>query len=159
MHSALHQWAIDWQLSPNAVLDLLSRLGMGFEPNTFAELEGWSESAVQNKVRLDAGKVGILAWRNNVGALPDASGRWVRYGLCNDTKGLNDKIKSADLIGIKPTVITLSHVGQTIGQFWSREVKEYGWKFTGTEREIAQQKWAQIVISKGGDAAFTTGAI
>lgn len=142
-----------------AVLDLLTRLGMGFEPQRFAELEGWSESAIQNKVRIDAGKVGILAWRNNVGALPDATGRIVRYGLCNDTKEMNKRIKSSDLVGIKPTLITQTMVGQTFGQAWFREVKEYGWKYTGTAHEEAQSKFGQIVIAKGGDWAFTTGAI
>jgi len=159
MINALHQWAIDWRVPTDAVHDLLIRLGMGFEPVTAKDLTGYSEAAIQNVVRLDAAKAGIICWRNNVGALPDASGRWVRYGLCNDTKQLNDNIKSGDLIGIKPTIITPQLVGHTIGVFWSREVKKYGWKFTGTKHELAQQKWAQRIISLGGDAAFTTGAI
>lgn len=157
MNSVLHQWATDWGFSQHAVLDLMSRMGMGFEPQTFAELDGWSEAAIQNKVRLDAGKQGILLWRNNVGALPDASGQWVRYGLCNDTKQLNERVKSSDLIGIKPELITPAHVGRTLGIFCAREVKEYGWKYTGTPHEAAQAKFGQIVLSKGGDFKFTTG--
>lgn len=159
MHSIVHQWAADWGYSPFSVLDLMTRLGMGFEPQQLIELEGWSEAAIQNKVRIDAAKVGILSWRNNVGALPDATGRLVRYGLCNDTKQLNEKLKSPDLVGIKPELITLAHVGTTIGQAWFRECKEYGWKYTGTPHEVAQAKFGQIVIAKGGDFAFTTGAI
>lgn len=38
-------------------------------------------------------KAGVMAWRNNTGALPDRNGRLVQYGLC---KG------SADIIGIAP---------------------------------------------------------
>lgn len=159
MINILHRWAIDNRVPTNVVHDLLVRLGMGFDMLGDKEMIGFSEAAVQNAVRLDAAKVGIISWRNNVGALEDATGRWVRYGLCNDTKQLNENIKSADLIGIKPTLVTPQLVGHTLGVFWSREVKEYGWKFTGTKHELAQQKWAQLVTKLGGDAAFTTGAI
>ncbi len=159
MLSIVHEWATAWAVPVWAVHDLMARLGMGYEPQRFAELEGWSEAAIQNKVRIDAGKAGILAWRNNVGALPDATGRIVRYGLCNDTKELNKRIKSSDLVGVNPVLITPAHVGHIIGQAWFRECKEYGWKFTGDPHELAQQRFGQIVISKGADFAFTTGAI
>lgn len=150
MHDVLHQWASEWGFSQHAVLDLLTRLGMGFEPERFAELEGWSEAAIQNKVRLDAVKSGVLLWRNNVGALPDETGRIVRYGLCNDSKEMNKRVKSADLIGITSELITPAHVGRTLGIFTGYEVKEYGWKYTGTAHEQAQAKFGQIVLSKGG---------
>ena len=159
MHDLLHQWAADWGFDQYAVLDLLTRLGMGYEPQRFKELEGWSEAAVQSHVRIEAAKAGIYAWRNNVGALADATGRIVRYGLCNDSKEMNQKVKSSDLIGIKKEIITLQMVGQTFGRFWGREVKEDGWKYTGTDHERAQAKFGQIVTAAGGDWAFTTGAI
>lgn len=159
MHSLVHQWATDWNVPQHAAVDLLCRLGVGFEPQKFTELEGWTESAVQSKVRLDAAKAGVLLWRNNVGALMDDSGRMLRYGLCNDTKELNKKIKSSDLIGINPVLIGPEHVGTIIGQFTAYEVKEYGWKFAGTEREAAQAKFGQIVVSKGGSFKFTTGGL
>lgn len=159
MIDIVHKWASDWRFDPYAVLDLLDRLGMGFEPRQTIEFEGMSEAAVSQRVRLEAANAGILAYRNNVGAYENDAGQWVRYGLCNDTPALNKKVKSADLIGIKPVFITPAHLGMTIGQFWSREVKEYGWRYTGAGREVAQQKWAQIITSKGGDAAFTTGSI
>lgn len=159
MHSAVHQWATDWGFPAHAAVDLMARLGMGFEPAQFAELEGWSESAVQSKVRLDAGRAGMLLWRNNVGALQDSTGRMLRYGLCNDSKELNMKVKSSDLIGINPVFITPQHVGTVIGQFTAREVKEYGWRYTGDPHEVAQSKFGQIVIAKGGDFKFTTGEI
>jgi len=159
MHSIVHQWATDWGVPQHAAVDLMCRLGLGFEPTTFVELEGWSESAIQSKVRLDAAKAGILPWRNNVGALQDDTGRVVRYGLCNDTEQLNESVKSSDLIGINPVLIKPEHVGTIIGQFWAREVKEYGWKYTGTAHEVAQAKFGQIVLSKGGDFKFTCGSI
>lgn len=159
MFDILHRWAADWGFSAHAILDLLARLGMGYEPPQRAEVDGWSEDAISHKLRLDAAKAGILAYRNNVGALADDTGRFVRFGLCNDTAALNKQIKSGDLIGIKPVLITQSHVGYTIGQFWSREVKKYDWVYKGTAHEIAQQKWIEIITSRGGDAAFSTGAL
>jgi hypothetical protein len=159
MHSLVHQWATDWGIPQHAAVDLLVRLGVGYEPTKFVELEGWSESAVQSRVRLEAAKNDILPWRNNVGALQDDTGRVVRYGLCNDTKELNTRVKSSDLIGIKKTWITPEMVGTYIGQFWAREVKEYGWVYTGADREPAQLKFGQIVTAWGGDFKFTTGEI
>lgn len=159
MHDIVHAWARDWGFPPYAVLDLLARFGVGFEMAKFAELEGWSESAVQNRVRINAAKAGTLYWRNNVGALPDATGRIVRYGICNDTKELNKNVKSSDLIGIKKRLIMPEDVGTYIGQFSARECKEYGWVYTGTPREVAQLKYGQIVIAHGGDFKFTTGEV
>jgi hypothetical protein len=159
MLSVIHEWARAHAVSPLAVNDLMQRLGMGFEPFCPTELSGQSETAIQNVVRLGAAKAGIVAWRNNVGAYEDKTGRFVRYGLCNDTKQLNEKIKSGDLIGINPMLVTPAHVGTVVGQFWSREIKHGGWKFTGTKHEMAQQKWVQIVTSLGGNAGFSTGGI
>jgi hypothetical protein len=160
MHDIMHQWARDWQFSPHSILDLLQRLGVGFEPRQFAECEGWSETAISNKVRLDAADAGQLLWRNNVGAWMDPDTKsFVRYGLCNDSKELNNKIKSSDLIGIDNSPITLAMVGLPRGQFVAKEVKEYGWKYTGTLREEAQLKFGQIVIARGGAFKFTTGEV
>lgn len=115
------------------------------------------ESTVSNDIRLEASQLGYRLWRNNVGALSTPSGQFIRFGLANDSAQLNKVIKSADLIGIKPILITPEHVGMTIGQFISREVKHAGWKYTGTERERAQLAWADLINSLGGDACFTTG--
>lgn len=155
----LNEWAIKWGVPAGAVVELKQIFGLLPCPLLPAADELKSEAAVQAAVRAEAGRQGIRAWRNNVGALQDATGRWVRYGLANDSKSLNEKVKSADLIGIKPVLITPALVGQTIGQFWSRECKPGGWVFTGTDREQAQLKWAEILTSLGADAAFTTGAV
>jgi hypothetical protein len=94
-----------------------------------------------------------------VGASLLANGSFVRWGLANDTAAMNAKIKSGDLIGIRPMLILPDHVGTTIGVFVSREVKPRGWKYpvTPSPRVAAQQAWIDLVRSLGGDAAFTTG--
>lgn len=152
----LYTWAARWGVPLEAVQDLQARMGLTqAETYTPGSVEG-GEAAVQVRVRLDAAKAGIMLWRNNVGALQDPTGRWVRYGLCNDSKALNEKVKSGDLIGIKRVTIEPHMVGQVIGQFVSREVKKEGWKYTGTGREPAQLRWAELVIGAGGDAGFVS---
>ena len=112
------------------------------------------EDRVLSKIRLNASKKGIYLWRNNNGAVHTTDGRFIRFGLANDSKQLNEKLKSADLIGIKPLVVTTEMVGKTVGIFFSREVKREGWKYTGTAREIAQLAWINLINSLGGDASF-----
>lgn len=124
---------------------------------TVAPLIPLSEAAIQNLVRLEAGRLGFPLWRNNVGAVLTPGKGMVRYGLANDSKKMNAEVKSSDLIGVRPIIITPDHVGQTIGQFVAREAKASDWKFTGTDRELAQLHFLEIVAELGGDAAFTIG--
>lgn len=154
--SALHDWARDWGLSPAAITDLQQRLGAfpGAPPAAGAT----TERGVQDRARLAASVAGGVLWRNNVGATYDDKGNFIRYGLANDSKRVNDETKSADLIGINPVVITLDMVGTTIGQFDSLECKTPGWTYSGTPREVAQMNWAAIVTSLGGRARFTNGS-
>jgi hypothetical protein len=119
-----------------------------------------SEAEVQKNVRLEAIKKGARLWRNNVGALHTKRGDFVRYGLANESGKMNNQIKSADLIGIKPVIITMEMVGKTIGQFISREIKKSDWQF-GKEKskhndEMAQLAWIKLINSLGGDASFAT---
>lgn len=85
------------------------------------------EREIQHSIRLSLGaRTDVVMWRNNVGALKDARGRYVRFGLCEG---------SADLIGIyKPT-----------GQFLAIEIKRPGGKLSE-----AQEKFAALVASCGG---------
>lgn len=115
-----------------------------------------SESAVLSDIRLEASERGARLWRNNVGATYTQRGDFIRYGLANDSKALNTALKSADLIGIRPVLITSEHVGSIIGQFISREIKHPGWRFNGTPRELAQLAWADLIMELGGDACFAT---
>lgn len=150
--NTLQQWAFQWGIPEVAVADLQQRLATPVPVNT----QGRSEAAVQAQVRLDAAKDGTLAWRNNVGVLLDARGVPVRFGLANDSAAVNKRFKSADLIGIKRVVITPQMVGSAIGQFWSRECKHAGWRYCGNEHEQAQMRWAQLIQTHGGDAAFAS---
>lgn len=150
-------WVAFWGVPHQAVADLVGRLAAA-APNP-PDMSGTSEAAVQARVRLRVAQQGGRAWRNNVGALLDARGVPVRYGLANDSSQVNEKIKSADVVGIMPVRIGPEHVGSVIGQFWSRECKAVGWRYTGTPREVAQLAWAQLVLGLGGDAGFTTGSI
>jgi hypothetical protein len=116
------------------------------------------EAVVQARVRLAASQAGARLWRNNVGAGVLSDGSYLRWGLANDSTALNKAVKSGDLIGIKPVLITAGHVGQTLGVFCSREVKRSGWRYNpNNARERAQQAWIDLVRDLGGDAAFTTG--
>jgi hypothetical protein len=78
--------------------------------------------------------------------------------LANESDAMNRTIKSADLIGIRPLLITEADVGRIVGQFLSREVKAPGWRPRANDpHETAQRAWARLVADLGGDAAFTTG--
>jgi hypothetical protein len=156
--SVIHQWAIKWGVRLDAVQDLQLMLGtLTLPPSAQSSGPAKSEAWAQSAVRLEASEKGVKLWRNNVGALLDRNGRLVRYGLANDSQQMNEKIKSGDLIGWRPVLITPAHVGHTLGQFVSREIKEPGWQYTGTEREAAQLTWANVVNAAGGDARFATG--
>lgn len=115
-----------------------------------------SESNVQANTRLECSRRGWYVFRNNVGAGYLQDGSFIRWGLANDSKELNTKVKSGDLIGLRRVVITQDMVGQAIAQFVSLECKREGWKYTGTEREEAQRKWIDMVNRNGGYARFVS---
>lgn len=114
------------------------------------------ESAVSNHIRLDAAQKGREVWRNNVGAcIDDKTGRLIRYGLCNDSKKLNEEIKSSDHIGITPILITPEMVGKYIGVFTAVECKESDWKFYINDKiAVAQLKFIDIVNKAFAIAGF-----
>ena len=146
----IHDWAARWGVSSAALTDLLTVFGAvntDPKPSNFK-----NEAEVQAAVRIEATEKGGRLWRNNLGATFDTRGNFIRYGLCNDSKKLNEKIKSSDLIGLKPINID----GTIVGQFIAREVKRPGWTYTGTAAEEAQLRFLQLVTSLGGDASFTT---
>lgn len=151
----LHQWQAKWGIPAAAVEDLANELLLMSTYMTDVG-GGESEAAIQNKVRLEFNETGGRIWRNNIGAAKDANGNFFRYGLANDTKKMNEVVKSGDLIGLRPVLITQDMVGSTIGQFVSREVKKRGWKYTGTAREQAQVAWAYLINKLGGDAKIVS---
>lgn len=149
----LAEWAQRWGVSA-AALDELCRSCI-YTPETDHGVK--SEARVQSEVRLEAARAGVYLFRNNVGAGKLDSGNFVRFGLGNDSAQLNKALKSADLIGIRKRLIVPADVGRYIGQFVSREVKRSDWRYSGTEEEQAQGKWATLINEQGGDARIVTG--
>lgn len=157
----LEKWAVEYQIPYAAVVALRELMGLNGRDH-MPEKSGVSEAAVDSVLVLEAARLDIPLWRNNCGALRDEGGRLVRYGLANSTKDENKLIASADRIGIRRRLITPQMVGTHVGQFVSRETKKVGWVFGGGEtregqREEAQLRWAQLILSYGGDAGFCTG--
>lgn len=148
----MKNWQRKWNIPDEAIAELL----IGCDSPIYPAAVG-NEATVQVDVRLEAAQAGWHLWRNNNGMAMDAKGRPIRFGLANDSAKLNKRIKSADLIGIRPVFITPDMVGSTIGQFASLETKRPGWRYAGTEREEAQARWAAIVTLAGGFARFITG--
>lgn len=156
MRAEVINWAIRNRVSQQALSELQAIFRID-APAAVVLQDSPSEAYVQSCVRLEAARKGLKLWRNNVGALPDARGVPVRYGLANDSAQLNKEVKSGDLIGWRPVLISPAHVGSTIAQFVSRECKRPDWKYSGDDRERAQLRWAQAVQADGGDACFVTG--
>lgn len=151
--SHLTTWAARWNIPPEALRELVTPAD---NPDV---LPGTSEAAIQTQLRVAASRAGWRLWRNNVGAGTLENGSHVRWGLANDSSRTNASCKSGDLIGVIPVLITQAHVGTTIGQFASVEVKRAGWKYTGTDREKAQKNWIELVNGLGGHAIFSTGLL
>jgi hypothetical protein len=156
MNSRIMAWALRNRVGINALEELREIFGLNGS-HRLPIAPGLTEAYTQSLVRLEASHKGLRLWRNNVGALLDSRGVPVRYGLGNDSPTLNKIIKSGDLIGWRPLVITPALVGAKVAQFVSRECKRPGWSYRGDAHEEAQLKWAEVVNEAGGDAAFTTG--
>lgn len=153
MTNDLLEWQRKHGITAEALADLVTMVGLDVPRST----KGTPEARVQDEARLLASKMGWRLFRNNVGVLKDERGVPVRYGICNDSPAMNKRIKSSDLIGIRPVVITPDMVGSTIGQFVAREVKKAGWKYKGTEHEQAQLAFGTLIIGLGGDFKFWNG--
>ena len=81
-------------------------------------------------------------FRNHVGRVQDARGRWHAFGLC---------LGSADLIGWRSVIITPDMVGQRFARFLSLEIKAQ----TGRVRPD-QARWLAAVEAAGGEAQIVT---
>lgn len=157
--SVIREWGFAHGIPFAAVLDLEQRMGLEGSTGDAADLgvEGKSEAYAQSQVMLEAPKFQCRLFRNNVGAFKDEAGGFVRYGLANESKARNKRLKSSDLVGWRKKLITPAMVGSIIGQCVLREIKEPGWIYTGDEHEEAQLRWLQLGLSDGCDAAFATG--
>lgn len=157
MSTVIDQWAQAWSIPAAALADLRARYVIATAAEVDNTLPENSEARVQSEVRLAAPRANLLLFRNNVGALLNENGRPIRYGLANDSKQMNQHIKSADLVGIRRVLITQAHLGTVIGQFASVECKWRGWQEgEDKKREKAQKEWATLVQSWGGFAKVTS---
>lgn len=158
MTNPLHSWLADWlppELHSAALADLQQRLA----PPASVSIATSSEGAALNAVRLEAGRRGWRLFRNNLGAMQDPrTGRVVRYGLANESKQMNEAVKSGDLIGPVPMIVEQHHVGRQIALFGSVECKAKGAR-TDPERIAAQERWRDLVLSMGGYAVITDGSL
>ena len=102
-----------------------------------------TETALQQRIRLNCSRGRVRLFRNNVGALRDATtGRLVRFGLAPG---------SADLIGWRTVTIGPEHLGQQLAQFVSLEIKAPGRLRSARPDQLI---WRDRVIAAGGLAVI-----
>jgi hypothetical protein len=107
-----------------------------------------SEGATIQRIRLELGRVpGLKLFRNNCGALPDQTGRIVRYGVASPG--------GSDLIGFRTVTITPEMVGQRLAVFAACEVKAPGGKHPVTPE---QAHFIEVVQAAGGLAGVARNA-
>lgn len=149
----LEQWAKRHGISQMALYELYGL----FQPDGKPYEDGVSESATSKECELIAARAGQRLWRNNNGALQNEKGQWVRYGLGNTSKKINDVMKSSDYIGIKTLIITPADVGRKIGMFIAAEMKEPNWHMTPSDKRAqAQATFGTVVVNAGGEFRFIT---
>lgn len=161
MTIGLHQWAVKYGVSPIALFELQCLLGEAVPdlPEYRAKHDQKTEAFVQSVTKLRSSQEGVRVTRNNVGALiPQGGTQPVRFGLFNESAGVNALVKSSDLVGWRPVLITRAHVGTRLAQFWARECKRPSWVPGQDPREEAQRAFVRMVNAAGGDAAITNGS-
>jgi hypothetical protein len=151
----LEQWQQRHGVSDLAVRELQALTITESLPDTYSA--NTPETTIQAAIRVEAANLGMVLWRNNAGMAFDQKGNPIRFGLANDSQQVNRRVKSADLIGIRPVLITPPMVSTTIGQFVAREVKRGSWTYKGTDREKAQKKFLDICTVLGADGRFANG--
>lgn len=102
------------------------------------------EGPTAKRIWLAVSRAGARLFRNNVGALEDKTGRWVRFGVGG--KG------GSDYIGFMPVKILPEHVGRTFAVFTALEVKG-----SGTKVQPEQVDFVQLVRKAGGIAGIAYG--
>lgn len=159
--SLIRMWGNKHAVAAAALAELESLLGVEgraalSDPSTSGE--PGSESRQQGLVRLEAAKKDVLLFRNNIGVMESSDGRFIRFGLANDSERMNAALKSSDLIGLRRKVITPQMVGSVVGIFTARECKHEGWQYKPSDKRAAAQKtFIDLVNSYGGDACFAAG--
>lgn len=106
-----------------------------------------SETAIVQAVRLALSRVGVRIFRNNVGVLPGADGRMVRFGLHPG---------SSDLIGWQSVLVTPDMVGQRVALFVAVEVKTSTGRLSAPQRhflETAKMAGGIAILARDPDEA------
>jgi hypothetical protein len=152
---SLDAWAHKWGVPPQALVELGAVLTAEAPKLAPPRAVPRSEADIVALARVNASRAGMRLWRNNNGATYDAEGRFIRYGLANESKKLNDVLKSPDLIGWRSVDINITHLGRRMAQFVGIECKAPGWRYTGNGREVAQQKFLTLIEQAGGHARFS----
>lgn len=118
------------------------------------------EGKASQAVRVRASTWGLKLFRNQSGALCDKDGRLIRFGLGNESKKLNQELKTGDFVGWTSLVITPEMVGKTVPIFTNIEAKAAGFKprveYNKNSREYAQNKFNLLVEAAGGMAGFAS---
>ncbi len=121
------------------------------------------EERASLKIRKRASNWFCRLFRNNNGRLPNPyseKGRWIRFGLGNETDKFSQEMRSSDYIGPTTIVITQNMIGSKIAIFTSIECKKPGFKqkkkYSKKEREYGQSNWIDMVNHVGGIAGFAS---
>lgn len=142
----IETWIQRWQIPPQCLAELQALFIP--HPRDDDDPAKGTEGDVQNLIRCAAADMGHVLWRNNSGAATTDTGSFIRFGLGNDSKKLNKVYKSPDLVGIRRAIGNLPLRPMLI------EVKEPGWKFTGSEREKGQLNFMTHAASFGALCGF-----
>ncbi len=148
----INDWFKRWNIPPEAQAEFWSLTVP--EEAVATPTDKRSEAYVQSEIRRLAPFHDVKLWRNNSGAMQDDRGNMVRFGLGNESKAINQKLKSSDLIGITPWVIKADDIGKTFGIFTAIECKAEGWKKISNKREQAQANYLRLVQKYGGIGYF-----
>lgn len=81
-----------------------------------------SEGRLGRLIQIAATKLGARLFRNNCGALKDARGQWIRFGVANPG--------GSDFIGWVPVKISQDMVGKVLPIFTAVEIKTVSGKPT-----------------------------
>lgn len=98
------------------------------------------EMPILKRIMIAASSQGARLLRNNVGALQDRFGTWIRFGVGGDG--------GSDLIGWKTVTITNEMVGKEVAIFVACEVKSAKGKLTAEQRQFLE------AVRKAGGIAF-----
>lgn len=98
-----------------------------------------TEKQVERNLILEASKLGMILFKNEVGFAITKDGRPIHFGLC---KG------SSDLIGWKSIKITEDMVGKNLAVFCAVEVKKDKYGHYRATKE--QKRFIEAVLNAGG---------